>query len=292
MTISIKDKPINGEYTNISGSTSGSGTGAKFTVTKTDGVYSVELTTAGTGYIAGDTITLLGTGLGGTTANNLIITVGTIGTAGAIATFGSVGTGRTGDGIIDVLVNIDGSDNVDTYAIAGDSTDFTIVRDDSDIIVTSNLATNVEITLANHERVVFNNKSIAFDIIDGNAGFVYSLLAAGLGVTDITDEFVGIGISLKDRGLADKEIAQALLNTTTFKEDAGGTSDETFVKNVWKNMFGSAPTLEQLTTIVGIMSTDHYDQADVLLWVANNSDFQTTINLVGLETTGVNYIPV
>lgn len=292
MKIEIKDRAIDGEYTNITGTTSGSGTGAKFTVTKTDGVYSSELTSAGTGYAVGDTITLPGTGLGGTAANNLIVTVGTIGAAGAIATFGSLGTGLVGDGIIDILVGVDGSDSLDTYDMSGDSTDFTVVRDHSDIIVTSNLATNVEFTLANHERVVFDDKSIAFDIIDGAAGFAYSLAAAGLGTADITDEIMGTVLSLKDGGLTDKEVAQEFIKTDAFKQDAGGTSDETFVKNVWKNMFGTPPTLEQLTTIVGVMATDHYDQADVLVWVANNDDFQTTINLVGLETTGVNYIPI
>ena len=71
-TITIKDKPINATYQNVTGLTGGSGDGATFDVTKTNGTYSVVLdslaASAGTGYVAGDTITLAGTALGGTTA--------------------------------------------------------------------------------------------------------------------------------------------------------------------------------------------------------------------------------
>ena len=64
-TITIKDKPINATYQNVTGLTGGTGTGAAFDVTKTDGVYSVVLdsvaASAGSGYVAGDTITLAAT---------------------------------------------------------------------------------------------------------------------------------------------------------------------------------------------------------------------------------------
>ncbi len=294
-TITIKDKAVNTTYQNVTGLTGGSGDGAAFDVTKTDGVYSVVLdslaASAGHGYVAGDTITLAGTALGGTVANNLIVTVATVGTGGKIATFGVVGTGRVGDGTIDVQVDVTGTSAVDTYTIAGNKADYTITKNAHDITLDSTLATNVEFKLADHERVVFDDTAVAFDLVGGKAGFVYSLLGAGLGVSDITSDFMGAGIYLKDLGWTDKQIAQALLNTTEYKTDAGGVSDETFVKHVWKNIFGVDATLAQVTEVTGIMSTYGYDQADILLVAANHATFQTTINLVGLETTGVDFTP-
>ena len=66
-TITIKDKPVNATYQNITGLTGGAGVEAAFDVTKTNGVYSVVLdslaASAGRGYVAGDTITLAGTAL-------------------------------------------------------------------------------------------------------------------------------------------------------------------------------------------------------------------------------------
>lgn len=295
-TITIKDKAINATYQDKTGTTSGTGTGAKFDITKENGVYTVSLdsavASAGTGYAAGDTITILGSVLGGVNVtNNVIITVATVGAGGAIATIGAVGTGRVGDGTIDVQVDVTGTSAVDTYTIAGNKTDYTITKNENDITLDSTLATNVEFKLADHERVTFDDTSVAFDLVDGDAGFVYSLLGAALGVSDISDEFMGAGIYLKDLGWTDKQVAQALLNTTEYKTDAGGVSDETFVKHVWKNIFGVDATLAQVTEVTGIMSTYGYDQADILLVAANHETFQTTINLVGLETTGVDFTP-
>ena len=234
-TISIKDKAINATYQDKTGTTSGTGTGAKFDVTKTDGVYTAVLdslaASAGTGYAAGDTITIAGTSLGGASpANDLILTVATVGAAGKIATFGSVGTGRTGDGVTDILIDVTGTDGIDTYNFGGVSTGFTVTKGEDDITVASTVATNVQFTLTDHERVVFTDKAIAFDA-NGNAGDVYAILAAALGVADVTKAYEGIGISLADAGWSKVRMAEALLATDVYKTDAGGVSNETFIMN-------------------------------------------------------------
>ena len=233
-TITIKDKPVNATYQNVTGITGGSGDGAAFDVTKADGVYSVVLdslvASSGTGYVAGDTITLAGTALGGTSTNNLIVTVATVGTSGKIATFGVVGTGRIGDGSVDVQVDVTGTAGVDTYTVGGKSTDFTTTKNTNNITLASSLVTNLEFKLADHERVVFTDKAIAYDAA-GRAGDVYALLAAALGVSDVTKAYKGIGIYLADAGWTNKELSTALFATDTYKTDAGGVSNETFIKH-------------------------------------------------------------
>jgi len=293
-TIKIADKAINSTYQDVTGTTTGTGTGAKFDVTKTDGVYSVVLdpatASAGAGYAPGDTVTLLGTGLGGTASNNLIVTVATVGAGGKIATFGTVGTGRTGDGIVDVEVGVTGTDAVDTYQLQGNSTDFSLSKTDDAIVATSGLATNVSFVLEDHERVVFDDTAVAFDV-EGDAGEIYSLLGAGLGVSDINAEFMGAGIYLKDLGWSNKQIAQALLNTDVYKTDAGGVSNETFIKHVWHNVYGTNATLAEVNNLLGYMDANSLTQADVLVAAANLDAFQTTINLVGMTSTGIEYTP-
>jgi azurin len=293
-TIKIADKAINTIYQDKTGTTSGTGTGAKFDVTKTDGVYSVVLdsvaASAGTGYVAGDTITIAGTGLGGTSANNLIVTVATVGASGKIATFGAVGTGRVGDGTVDVQVDVTGTAGVDTYTVGGASTEFTITKTDDEIALASTLSTNVTIALADHERVVFSDKAIAYDAA-GRAGDVYALLSAALGTTDVTKAYTGIGIKLADAGWTNKELATALLATDVYKTDAGGVSDETFIKHVYKNVFGTDATLAQVTTYSTWMADNKLSQADVLVAASELAAFETTIGLVGLATTGIEYTP-
>ena len=294
-TITIKDKPVNATYQNITGLTGGTGDGATFDVTKTNGVYSVVLdelaASAGTGYAAGDTITLAGTALGGTAANNLIVTVATVGTLGKIATFGVVGTGRVGDGSVDVIVDVTGTAGVDTYTVGGKSTEYTITKTAGKIELDSTLATNVEFNLANHERVVFTDKAIAYDAA-GKAGDVYALLAAALGVADVTNAYKGIGISLADAGWTSKQLATALLATDVYKADAGGVSDETFIKHVYKNVMGTNATLADVTSLTNWMTANKYTQADVLVIASELPSFETAIGLVGLATTGIEYTPV
>lgn len=294
-TITIKDKAVNTTYQNVTGITGGSGDGATFDVTKTEGVYSVVLdsvaASAGTGYVAGDTITLAGTALGGTNANNLIITVGTVGAAGKVATFGVVGTGRVGDGTVDVQVDVTGTVGVDTYVVPGKSTEFTTTKTAGNIGLASTLATNVTYTLADHERVVFSDKAIAYDAA-GRAGDVYAILAAALGVSDVTKAYTGIGIHLADAGWTNKELATALLATDTYKTDAGGVSDETFIKHVYKNVMGTNATLADVTGLTNWMHGNNYTQADVLVAASELASFETAIGLVGLATTGIEYTAV
>ena len=293
-TITIKDKAVNTTYQNVTGLTGGSGDGAAFDVTKTDGVYSVVLdslaASAGHGYVAGDTITLAGTALGGTVANNLIVTVATVGALGKIATFGVVGTGRVGDGTVDVQVDVTGTTGVDTYTAGGASSEFTVTKTSSAVTLASTLVSNLEIKLADHERVVFTDKAIAYDAA-GRAGDVYALLAAALGVADVTKAYEGIGIYLADAGWTNKQLATALLATDTYKTDAGGVSDETFIKHVYKNVFGTDATLTQVTDYTAWMHNNNLSQADVLVAASELAAFETTIGLVGLATTGIEYTP-
>ena len=294
-TITIKDKAVNATYQNVTGLTGGSGDGAAFDVTKTNGVYSVVLdslaASAGAGYVAGDTITLAGTALGGTSANNLIVTVATVGTLGKVATFGVVGTGRVGNGTVDVQVDVTGTTGIDTYTVGGASTEYTTTKNTNDVTLASTLVSNLEIKLADHERVVFTDKAVAYDAA-GRAGDVYALLAAALGTADVTKAYTGIGISLADAGWTNKQLAQALLATDTYKTDAGGVSDETFIKHVYKNVMGTDATLSDVTALTNWMTANHYNQADVLVAASELASFETAIGLVGLATTGIEYTPV
>ena len=295
-TITIADKAINTTYQDKTGTTSGAGTGAKFDVTKTNGVYTVVLdaasASAGSGYVAGDTITIAGSAIGGVnTTNDLILTVATVGTGGKVATFGSVGTGRVGDGTVDIQIDVDGTRGIDTYSVGGKSTEFTITKNTSNVTLASTLATNVTMTLADHERVVFTDKAIAYDAA-GRAGDVYALLAAALGTADVTKAYTGVGINLADKGWTNKQLAEALLNTDVYKTDAGGVSNETFIKHVYKNVYGTDATLTQVTDYTAWMTNSKLSQADVLVAASELAAFETTIGLVGLATTGIEYTPV
>jgi hypothetical protein len=85
-----------GTYLTVS-STGGAGSLATFNVTRNYGVYSVEINAPGVLYVTGNTLTILGTSLGGTTpANDLTITVTSVSaTGGIIRSVTSTGTSIT-----------------------------------------------------------------------------------------------------------------------------------------------------------------------------------------------------
>lgn len=305
-TITVADKAINATYSApVETTTSAHGTGAAFDVTKTNGVYAVTFDSAtgsdGTGYIAGDTITIQGSLLGGVNGtNDLIITVGTVGTGGKIATFGAVGTGRVGDGIVDVQIDVTGTAGVDTYSINGKSTDYTVTKSATAIVADSLLDTHVEFSLANHERVVFTDKAKAWD---SNAQTVYGLLAAGLGVGGVTRAYEGIGISLADNGMSELNLAQSLIGTSVFQTAAGmisATDNSDFVKFVYTNVMGVAPTVAQAKTYTDMLDAHSQTQASLLVAAAHLTAFDTIIGLVGIAQPtptgvlagGIEYTPV
>jgi hypothetical protein len=175
--------------------------------------------------------------------------------------------------------------------MGGKSTEFTVTKTADNVKLASTLVSNMEFNLANHERVVFTDKAIAYDAA-GRAGDVYALLAAALGTADVTNAYKGIGISLADAGWTNKQLAEVLLNTAVYKADAGGVSDETFIKHVYKNVFGTDATLTQVTDYTAWMTNSKLSQADVLVAASELAAFETTIGLVGLATTGIEYTPV
>jgi len=88
--------PTSAVYSPISTTTSGSGTGATFTVARKGVKYSaVVIVSAGTGYARLDTLTIVGTNLGGApSANDVTVTVTAVNaTTGAITAFEFTGVG-------------------------------------------------------------------------------------------------------------------------------------------------------------------------------------------------------
>ena len=294
-TVTIGQTPINATYTAVTGTTGGAGTGAKFDVTKTNGVYTtvIEAANLGTGYAVGDTVTIAGTSLGGTIANPDVVVVTSIATGGKISTFSAAGTGQIGNGLNYTIIDVTG---VTSYNMGDKSSNFTVVNDttNKNILVTSTLMTAVSYKLEGVTRVAYTDKSTAFDIT-GTAGDVYALLKAGFGTVNTTYE--GIGIKLEDAGTTSAAIAQAIVTSTPFI--TANPDIATFVNNVYTNVMGVAPTPTQASPYISALATGSTTQAALLNAAAHLTTFQQTIGLVGvapattgvLAASGIDFIP-
>ena len=284
-TVTIGQTPINTTYVGVTGTTGGAGTGAKFDVTKTNGVYTtvIEAANLGTGYAVGDTVTIAGTSLGGTIANPDVVVVTSIATGGKISTFSAAGTGQIGNGLNYTVIDVTG---VTSYNLGDKSSNFTVVNDttNKNILVTSALMTAVSYKLEGVTRIAFTDKSTAFDIT-GTAGDVYALLKAGFGTVNTTYE--GIGIKLEDAGTTSVQIAQSIVTSAPFI--LANPDIATFVNNVYTNVMGVAPTPTQASPYISALATGATTQTALLNAAAHLTTFQQTIGLVGVApaTTGV-----
>ena len=207
---------------------------------------------------------------------------------------GGEGGGWIGDSDIDFLVEATGtSDPHEVLNINATRDQFTVTKGTNGVFVfVPNNVDDSMITTKDVERVVFNDKALALDV-NGPAGEIYALLAAGLGLSDVTSELIGIGLALQDAGKVDTEIAQILLNSSLYKADALGTSNETFVKHVYKNITGQTISWADLTMYTGWLDSEAWTQAQLLEAASNLTSFRdvTHINLVGMVDTGIEYTP-
>ena len=301
-TVTIGQTPVNATYTGATGTTSGTGTGAKFDVTKINGVYTtvVQAANLGTGYALGDTVTIPGTSLGGTApVNNDVIIVTALGAAGAIKTFATAGVGAIGNGTINTVIDVtpDTAAAVNTYVIGDKSSNFTVVNDTTNNVIreTSALNTTVNFNLNNYQRVVYTDKATAFDI-SGKAGDVYSLLKAGFGGT-VNTTYEGLGIKLEDAGTTSAQIAQAIVTSAPFL--TANPDIPTFVNNLYTNVMGVAPTPTQASPYITALVTGGTTMGSLLNAAAHLATFQTTIGIIGvapattgvLAGSGIDYIP-
>jgi hypothetical protein len=145
------------------------------------------------------------------------------------------------------------------------------------------------ITTKDVERVVFTDKALALDVA-GPAGSLYTLLSAALGQSDVSATLLGIGLALQDTGKTDTELAQILLDSDLYKADALGTSNETFVKHVYKNITGETISLADLTMYTSWLDNKSWTQAELLNAASDLAAFRE-VALVGLADTGIEYIP-
>ena len=137
----------------------------------------------------------------------------------------------------------------------------------------------------NVERLVFSDKSIAFDL-NGNAGATAKLLGAVFGKDSVSNkQYVGIGLNLLDAGMSTTTLASLAVDAANLK-----TNDQ-IVSTLWKNVFGATASISDKAPYIKML-TDGMKVGDLVVLAADTSFNTTNINLVGLAQTGIEYIPV
>ena len=134
------------------------------------------------------------------------------------------------------------------------------------------------------QRLNFTDKSIAFDTT-GNAGTVAKVLGAVFGKASLANKtYVGIGLSLVDKGMSYSDLAALALNA------AGSTTPDQIVTTLWTNVIGSAPSTSDKAPFIQMLASGT-KVGDLAVMAADTSLNTTNINITGLAQTGIEYTP-
>lgn len=190
----------------------------------------------------------------------------------------------TGGG--DGLGYIDGGAGTDTVTFGGTKTQYSISQDGSYISLNlSNSSSSVD-KLLNVERLQFTDTKVAIDM-DGNAGAAAKVIGAIFGASALSNKsYVGAGLSLLDSGMSYQNLLQLALNAKL----GNGFSNASEVTLIYQNVLGANPSTSDLNYWVGRLNSHQYTQASLAQLAADLSLNASNINLVGLHSTGIEYV--
>jgi hypothetical protein len=276
-----------------------SGARASYTIVPTADKLWLHLTGVGTDHLISASVEQFAF------SDELVATETLLDPAGALV-FGSdsndVLTGTAGDDLFyaadgnDLLAVIGGNDQLyggtgqDTALFDSSLQEATVARDGSSWIV-SDLYGSA--TLTSIERLQFSDSKVALDLALGQAGGQAARAALALGGTELLadQQLMGQLISLFDSGTTIRQVCEGLITSDWFTEASGGT-DAGFVDLVYENVTGAAPSLIDQGAFVSMLTGQggNLTQADLLVVAIFSEATQTTLDLVGLQQTGLAYV--
>ena len=183
----------------------------------------------------------------------------------------------------------DGGLGLDTVVYNGPMERYSITKSGNRYVVSEPTGSDDTDYLANIERLQFSNTKVALDMT-GNAGDAARLIGALLGPSYVKDKaLAGVVIGLLDQNYSTQTIATLGLGTSTYIGLAGSSSNEDFVKHVFKNVIGRPPVEAELQTYVGMLSAGT-SQAALAVMAAETEFTAEKIGLTGLILNGWEYI--
>jgi len=183
----------------------------------------------------------------------------------------------------------DGGLGLDTVVYNGPMERYTINKTGNRYVVSEPTGSDDTDYLINIERLQFSNTKVALDMT-GNAGDAARLIGALLGPSYVKDKaLAGVVIGLLDQNYSTETIATLGLGTSTYIGLAGSSSNEDFVKHVFKNVIGRPPAEAELQTYVGMLSAGT-SQAALAVMAADTEFTAEKIGLAGLILNGWEFI--
>lgn len=178
---------------------------------------------------------------------------------------------------------IDGGDELDYVAFAGNASTFSLSNAANGTVTVTNSSLGTD-TLNNVERVRFTDKVLAFDTT-GNAGQAFRMYKAAL---DRTPDERGLAgwIKYMDDGGTLKSVAQQFIDSQEFKKNYGNLDNRNFVNQLYLNVLDRNGEAAGINGWVNGLSNG-LSRADVLKGFSESTENQA--NVAKLIGNGISY---
>jgi len=141
-------------------------------------------------------------------------------------------------------------------------------------------------SLKNIERIEFEDSKLALDL-DGNAGITAKILGAFLGASGIErTDLVGVGLDLLDSGTTYESFLQAALDAVFGPSPSGAT----LVNHFYGTLTGQSAPQSLIEQYGSLIDNGSLSPVSLAMQVAEYELNLQNIDLVGLSTTGIEYI--
>jgi len=147
-------------------------------------------------------------------------------------------------------------------------------------------------TLVNVERLQFADTSLALDT-DGNAGTLARVVHAVFGSAGLADSgLMGRYFDLLDGGMSEAGLVSMAIDSDAFIALAGSVSNNDLVRTLYRNVIGVDPSDAERGYFVGLIESGATTPAGLALMASEVSYNVDKVELIGLDATGVEYLPV
>lgn len=144
-------------------------------------------------------------------------------------------------------------------------------------------------TLTNVERIQFADTMVAFDLAKGQAAYnTVVMIGTAFGAGAISQYFK-TGLPLFDSGFTLPAVSNMIVNNK-YIEGLVGDSNLAWVQHVYKNVTGMDAPAGTANYYSGLLDSGVQTKAALLALAAGLPQIESQIGLIGLQTTGVEYV--
>ena len=178
---------------------------------------------------------------------------------------------------------MDGGDGIDAVLYQNTSDEYSL-KVEKNVVTVSNGGDKD--TFTNIERIQFLDSNLAVDL-DGNAGDAARFLGILLGKESVSNQnFAGIVIDFLDRGVSYSELMQIGLDAVL----GPGASGASVVDLIYNNLVGSSAPESLLVEYGSLIDSGALTAVDLAISAGNHPINESNIDLVGLSSTGLEYM--